>query len=50
MATKILSNELACEAITVQLRALSIIDDNQIVSKFKRVPEGWEVSIAKEDK
>lgn len=50
MATKVLSNDLACEAMTVQLRALSIIDDNQVVNKFKKVPEGWEVHIGKEDK
>lgn len=48
--TKVMSDELACEAMTTQLRALSIIDDNQVVQSFKKVPEGWEVHIKKEGK
>lgn len=50
MSTKVLSLELACEALTVQLKALSVIDDNQYVERFKRVPEGVEVHIVKEAK
>lgn len=48
MKRKVVSNELACEAMTVQLRALSIIDDNQYVESFYRVPEGWDVKIVKD--
>lgn len=48
--TKVLSNELMLEAVTMQFRALSIIDDNQIVTKVKKVPEGWEAHIIKEAK
>lgn len=50
MAVKVMSYELACEALTVQLRSLSIIDDDNYVENFKRVPEGIEVRIVKEKK
>lgn len=48
MATKIVSNELMLEAVTQLLSALSMIDDDQIVQRCKKVPEGWEVHIGKD--
>lgn len=50
MTTKIMSDELAREALTMQLRALSTINDNEVVERFKKVPEGWELHIIKEKK
>lgn len=49
MKRKVVSNELACEAMAIQLRALSVIDDNEIVESFYRVPEGWDVKIVKDN-
>ena len=36
------------EAATVYLRSLSLIDDNEEVVRYKKVPEGIEVDIEKE--
>lgn len=46
--TLVLSNDHTCLALTSHLRSLSSIDDDQHVSKFKKVPEGIEVQITKE--
>lgn len=47
---KIMSNDRLLEALTIHLRALSIIDDNTEVINCVRVPEGWDVRIEKEKK
>lgn len=46
--TKIVSNELMLESVTQFLSALSLIDDDQIVTKIKKVPEGWEIHTVKD--
>jgi hypothetical protein len=48
MVTKIVSNELILESVTQFLSALSMLDDNQVVTKLKKVPEGWEIHTLKD--
>lgn len=47
---KVMSDSHVRDALAAHLRALSILDDDETVVKFKRVPEGLEVNIEKEDK
>ena len=39
----VVSKEHVCEALTGFLQALSIIDDDKVVTNFKKVPEGLEI-------
>jgi len=42
---KIVLNIRVCEAITQHLRALSVIEDNEEVTSYYKVPEGLDVKV-----
>lgn len=47
--TKVLSDAMVLDILNSTLHAMSIADDNEVIVKYKKVPEGIEVSIVKEN-
>lgn len=45
MKRKIVSKDRVCEALTMHLRALSVLEDNEEVTSFYKVPEGLDVKV-----
>ena len=48
MKHKTISEHLACEGLTVFLKSLSMIDDDQIVTRITKAPNALDLQIEKD--